>query len=240
MEKGGKKYVLKESELREIILDTLLMENWEGTFTNSDLEQKTNNPNSQKPVYPGDVLKTIGNMGQAGIDWFKDWFENKTGYALGGRSSGGSGYGKPNPDGTEILNAAAACKYIKAHAKNKPTGWCARHVREALNYGGLDVPHGMRAGYAKDYINVLPRNGWHEISQSQAGQPCDVLVIDSCVDSKGRKHPYGHIAMCIGNGNWVSDFIQGSTYGTIGTPPPAAIHFYRYNQKSIQWSSGAR
>ena len=101
----------------------------------------------------------------------------------------------------------------------------------ALNRGGLGVPYGMKADSAKYYINILPANGWEEIPTNQAGEPCDVVVIGPCVDDGGNPHPEGHMAMCLGNGVWASDFIQSTMYGLNGTPPPSAVHVFRYKNR---------
>jgi hypothetical protein len=89
----------------------------------------------------------------------------------------------------------------------------------------------MRAPSAKYYNNILPANGWEKISVSQAGEPGDVIVIAPCIDGRGRNHPNGHIAMCLGGGVWASDFIQRTMHGLAGAPPPDKVQVYRYKNR---------
>ena len=251
MKKNGKKYVLKESELKEIILETLLLEKYnrmDYKYMYSDPAMANQNPHTLGDSYDNftKVTKGIGDM-MKGSKWgqklqdkgyngndFLQWFLGNIGLQKAG--SAGSdwvpdynqwGGRTQNADAHEVLNAKRACDFLIGNANAKPTGWCARHVRMALNRGGLGLPHGMMAPSAKYYLNILPRNGWEEISQSQAGQPCDVIVIDA---HKG--HPHGHIAMCVGNGRWISDFAQRTVHGLKVPPPVGTCHFYRY--KNIQ------
>ena len=140
-----------------------------------------------------------------------------------------------NAGAHEPLHVNAAVNWLRNNAypyyiKGK-SGNCARYVKRALNRGGLDVPYGMPHNYAKDYYNILRANGWQEIPANQAGELCDVVVIMPCIDSAKREHPAGHIAMCIGNSVWASDFIQKSMYGLQGEPPPSAVHVFRYRNR---------
>ena len=142
-----------------------------------------------------------------------------------------------DPEGKTPFNVAQAVRWMQVHAYpryNKNTcGYCARAVRRALQTGGLPVPWGNwgLARSAKGYMQILPANGWDEIPVSQAGEPGDVCVIGACVDSRGRRHPEGHIAMCLGNGVWSSDFIQRNMYGLAGTPPPSVVKVFRYRNR---------
>ena len=136
----------------------------------------------------------------------------------------------PNANAEQPLNVTAASNWIRANA-NRPynkdyCGYCARYVRLALNAGGLKVPHGMPAGDAKDYLTVLPSNGWDEIPINQAGQPGDVIVI-----APHGTHPRGHIAMCAGNGQWFSDYAQNSIHGLRKEPPRGTMHVFRYRNR---------
>ena len=256
MKKKGKKYLIKESELKEIIQEMLLMELY--------------NPDDYKGMYLkgisnaplpniGDALGGVGNIVK-GIpaalipDKFKEQVANGNGHigndflqwlmnAIGASAAGTSGadwvpnIGQrrgegQNKDAHEQLNVAAACNWLATNAKAKSTHRCARYVRIALNRGGLSLPYGMPAPSAKYYVNILPANGWDEIPAAQAGQPCDVVVIDATRSINGKSnYPMGHIAMCIGNGRWASDFLQNSPSGLRYAVPPERIHFYRYRNK---------
>ena len=250
MEKEGKKYLIKESELKEIIQEMLLTElynpdDYKNAFTpgfdgNTPMPKDylagvvnivKNLPNmlvpnswKQKAADSGSdagqyILGALGaqQAGTAGADFIPNWGQHR------GEGS--------NADAHQQLHVNAAVNWLRNHAHAKSTGWCARYVRMALNRGGLEVPHGMRAPSAKYYINILPANGWEEIPVSQAGELCDVIVIGPCTDAAKRNHPMGHIAMCIGNGVWASDFIQRTMHGLRGAPPPSAVHVFRYKNK---------
>ena len=254
-----KKYVLKESELREIIQEMVLME----LYNPDDYKNMYTKNYPGKVPNVGDAVKGAWNLisgipnaavadsfknavangnsdalqwlldvfgaqkaGTSGPDWVQDWWNSTK---LGGTGAGVD-YGA-NADAHQPLNVNFACQHIKANAYARPNSECAKHVRQALNRGGLGLPHGMSAPAAKDYLRVLPANGWDEIPANQAGEPCDVVVIGPCNDSTGTPHPSGHIAMCIGGGVWVSDFVQKSWHGLVGQPPVGTYHFYRYRNR---------
>ena len=254
-----KKYVLKESELREIIQEMVLMElynpdDYKGMYTQNYPGKVPNVGDAANGLWklisgipnaiiPDSVKNAVANgnsdalqwildvlgaqkEGTAGPDFVKNWWNSKW---LGGTGAGVD-YGE-NADAHQQLNVNAACQYIKQIAGPKPGRWCARHVRMALNRGGLGLPHGKLAPRAKDYLTILPGNGWDEIPANQAGEPCDVLVVGPCVDSRGGKHPSGHMAMCIGGGVWVSDYVQRTWHGLVGEPPVGTYHFYRYRNR---------
>jgi len=254
MEKEGKKYLIKESELKEIIREMMLMELFNPDDYNG-MYPKGSNPNAPLPTvydYGSNILKAGGGLlsmaanaiipdswkekaasgkhgqyllsllgaqkaGTEGADFFRNW-----GQARGEGS---------NADAHQQLDVNAAANWLRNNAHRKSTGWCARYVRMALNRGGLQAPHGMRAPSAKYYNTVLPANGWEKIPVSQAGEVGDVVVIGPCVDASGRNHPNGHIAMCIGGGTWASDFIQRTMHGLRGAPPPDAVQVYRYKNR---------
>lgn len=253
MKKKGKKYLIKESELKEIIREMLLMEIYNPGDTNIHTQYYTG-----KMPNIGDVLGGAGNifsglLGRIIPDGWKERVANGDNdlwqYILGllGAQKAGTtradwvpnigqhrGEGS-NADASQPLNVNVAVNWLRNHAnprydKNK-CGACAKYVRMALNRGGLQVPHGMAAPSAKYYLNILPTNGWEEIPVNQAGELGDVVVIDDCVDSNNNRHKYGHIAMCIGNGVWASDFIQKTMHGLAGEPPPSAVHVFRYRNR---------
>lgn len=260
MKRSGKKYLIKESELKEIIQEMLLMElynpdDYKNMYTQA--YQKANGtPATPYDYWHGawNLIKNIPNMTipdswkQKAAESGKDTWQYLLGL-LRAQKSGTEradfvpnwgqwrlpeGQGQ-NADASQQLNVNAAVSWLRNNAyprydKNK-CGHCAKYVRIALNRGGLMVPHGMRATSAKYYVNILPANGWQEIPVNQAGELCDVVVIDPCVDSNGGKHELGHIAMCIGNGVWASDFIQKTMHGLAGTPPPSAVHVFRYKNR---------
>ena len=256
MKKDGKKYLIKESELKEIIQEMLLMELYNPDDYKDMYQKGTSNaplPNVGDAI--GGLWNIIRGIPAALIpDKFKEQIANGNGSigndfmqwlmgALGATAAGTagpdvlpnfsqiSGSGQ-NQDAHEQLNVAAACNWLATHAKAKSTHWCARYVRMALNRGGLGLPYGMPAPSAKYYVNILPKNGWDVIPEQQAGQPCDVVVIDATRSINGKStYPMGHIAMCIGNGRWASDFLQRTVCGLANPVPPERIHFYRYRNR---------
>lgn len=263
MNRKGKKYVLRESELREIIQEMLLMElynpndynamhtsNWRGkSIQGTDLTRAATGALKGAGQF---ILNTASDVGSAAIQRIDASKNEPLKYLLGHMGLSAPGYAAadylPNagqgkgqgqdPQGQTPFNVSKACYYIKSKAypqyiKGK-CGHCAKNVREALNYGGLPAPWGMAAGSAADYIRILPANGWHTISPAQAGQPGDICVVGACTDANGNYHKHGHISMCVGNGVWVSDFVQRSMYGIIG-PPSNVVFTFRYNPNSIVW-----
>jgi hypothetical protein len=250
MEKKGKKYLIKESELKEIVREMMLME-----LFNPDDYKHLYTPGYQgSPTLPKDYIKGAWNLlkGIPNIvipDSWKEAAANGNGdiaqyilSLLGAQMAGTAGadfvphFGLrsgegPNPDAHQQLHVNAAANWLRSNAGRRTSGSCAKYVRIALNRGGIQVPHGMRAPSAKYYYNILKANGWEEIPVNQAGELCDVVVISPCVDSLGTGHPDGHIAMCIGNGMWASDFIQKNMYGLRGMPPSKAVHVFRYKNR---------
>ena len=254
MRKEGKKYIIKESELKEIIREMMLME----VYNPNDYSGMYSSSYKGNPAKPHDylsgALNLIKNLPNMIIpdSWKEKVAQGDSDmlqYILGLLGAQQAGTARPdfipnwgqhrgegsNADASQQLNVNMAVNWLRSHAypsydKNK-CGWCAKHVREALNRGGLQVPHGMWAPSAKYYVNILPANGWEEIPVNQAGELCDVVVIDDCIDSNKKRHKDGHIAMCIGNGVWASDFIQKTMHGLAGTPPPSAVHVFRYKNR---------
>lgn len=257
--KSKNKYIIRESELREIIRETLLMElynpaDYKGLYdknskgrlnfkdywkTGADLIK--NLPKLPGLVIPDDVKDRIESGDSQALQWLLGVLGANTAGRMGPdffpdfstiRQHGfkALNYGD-NGNAEQGFNATAAAQYAMSRAYpayNKRTcGHCARAVRQALNYGGLGVPHGMPAGYARDYLKVLPANGWQEIMPGQAGQVGDIVVVAPFRDAV-KDYKSGHIAICCGNGQWVSDFRQSTPHG-LATPPPAnAVHYYRY------------
>lgn len=248
MRKEVKKYTIRESELKEIIQEMLLIEIYDASAYKG-----MHTPNYQGDSFRlGDYLKTGWNTikgipGALASDEYKEKVaagDNKFLQGLLGVQAANPGVSvKPdrppiigqrngtNTDAHEPFNVAAAVNWLRTHANKTFTKKCALYVRKALNQGGLSAPFNMDGSAAKNYYQILPANGWDEIPTRQAGQPGDVLVITPCKDSKGFNHPYGHIAMCLGNGVWASDFIQSSMYGLKGEPPVSAVHVFRYRNR---------
>lgn len=254
MEKQGKKYIIKESELKEIIQEMLLME----VYNPNDYKDSLYLPGTKDRPLPniGDVAKGAGNLikgipGALIPDSWKEKVANGDNeflkWMLGALSASAPGtaggdyvpdlsqalHGKAqNADAHEKFNVAAACQWLAAQARGNSGENCARNVRLALNRGGLDVPYAMPHRYAYQYYNMLSKNGWQEIPAQQAGQAGDVVVVESTWSiNRVHNYKYGHIAMCIGNGRWASDFLQRTPTGLRHQVPPERVHYFRYKNR---------
>jgi len=110
-------------------------------------------------------------------------------------------------EGNGDFDIQAAVDFIAGHAAPKSTGWCARHVRAALEAGGLSTEG--RPGYGGAYGPWLESHGWEKVTDGSR-LPGDVEVIAPMGD-----HQYGHIQMWAGD-TYYSDFKQaahGNVYG---------------------------
>lgn len=110
--------------------------------------------------------------------------------------------------------------YLITNSKgSKSTGYCARHVRMALEAGSINTKGHPAA--ASDYIQYLPTRGFARIAGGNL-QPGDIAILPA-----GGSHRYGHICMFTGQ-QWISDFIQkqANVYGG-GWP----VIYFRYTGK---------
>jgi hypothetical protein len=99
--------------------------------------------------------------------------------------------------------------YLSSISHNVPTGYCAKHVRLAIEHGlslNKDAMVG-EAGSAKDFGPVLIKRGFKKMPQGTTVVLGDVIIFGA---NKHSKH--GHIQMLTKNG-WVSDFKQKDVYG---------------------------
>lgn len=154
----------------------------------------------------------------------------------GGEWSPGGGDKHP---GGGSFNSSAAVKRLNGQAEKKPTGNCARYVRQAIAAGGVKVkppspPSGMLYPPARIYGPALENAGFTPVvsdvqpaSYPPSGyepKAGDVAVIQAT-----SRNPDGHMAMYNGE-RWVSDYPQsnfwpGSAYR--GERPSFVI--YRHN-----------
>lgn len=261
MEKEKKTYHIRESELREIVREMIAVEAVRDLLSEDHEYLRDPASAGKVIPKPYDYLKGVVNVGKGlprmlipdswkekvangngGVgNEFMRWLFGVLGASAEGTAGGdyipnwGQSGQSQDPEGKTPFKVAQAVRWMQANAYPRYTkgkcGRCARAVRLALLSGGLHAPWGNYAPSAKYYMSILPANGWDEIPVSQAGEPGDVCVIGACVDSKGRKHPDGHIAMCLGNGVWSSDFIQRNMHGLAGTPPPSVVKVFRYRNR---------
>jgi hypothetical protein len=110
------------------------------------------------------------------------------------------------------MNIEDACAALRDNAKPHSTGYCARHVRQAMEAGGLSTDG--RPVDARAYGPFLASCGFHcaganELpAELRAG---DIIVVQPYPDG----HPSGHIAMFDGD-VWISDFQQRDHWGGPG------------------------
>ena len=134
------------------------------------------------------------------------------------------------PGRGEVFDVDAAVNYLVGHANATSTGYCAKHVRQAMQAGGLNVDD--RPGYAE----YLPKKGWKQIPLDTKPQPGDTVVVKPFIGKDGKYHKYGHIAMYAGEqgkkygktSGWVSDFIQGTREGYTNGPDKSLVSMWRY------------
>ena len=223
MERERKKYYIRESELKEIIREMVLMESY-GPFTGNYINGQREDPMTINRLMKmgGGLLKGIGDeagIHPNGLDP-REWIDVRS----------------QDPEGETPFEVQKAVNYLNGNAfpayDPNTCGKCARAVCQALKAGGLNAPWGnFMRNDAKDYADILPANGWYEINTSFGGEPGDIIVILPCEDTKGGVHPNGHIAMCLGNGQWASDYKQNTPHGLRGNPPLEAVRMFRYRNR---------
>lgn len=102
------------------------------------------------------------------------------------------------------LDTEKFAKHLQDKAEANSLGKCARHVRLALQAGGIRLS--TFPGHAKDYGPILRRVGFSEIKVENPAtykfMKGDIVVIQPY--PKGK---YGHIAGYDGK-QWISDFKQ--------------------------------
>ena len=106
-------------------------------------------------------------------------------------------------------------EYLRTNAHKESRSRCATYVRLALEAGGaITKGHPIDA---KDYEQVLLRNGYHAIANDSAEAPYSPLKGDIAVIQPTKSgNRSGHIEGYDGK-DWISDFIQtgfwpGSSY----------------------------
>ena len=134
------------------------------------------------------------------------------------------------------MNIDAAIKHLDESAEHAATGRCARHVRQALEAGGLDLTHHPFS--AKDYGPTLLVSGYNkffefqQIGPASKGLDAGNVGISHSANKANQEYiakkgdvaviqpyqggdPNGHIAMYDG-AQWVSDFKQQDMWGGPG------------------------
>lgn len=132
------------------------------------------------------------------------------------------------------FNVDNATYFLELHAHSESHHICAKHIRQALDAGGLSTTgHPINA---KDYIRWLPTKGWMRLGILRSQRACDDFIKvglmpgDIAVYGNPSKPAgAGHICMWTGH-RWVSDFRQRgiNVYKTF----PGEIHIFRYNEQT--------
>lgn len=145
------------------------------------------------------------------------------------RKSGNTGapinFSAGNGGNTSIppLDLESTITSLVSHAQSGSTGWCARHVRSALEDGGMDTTG--RPNYGGKYGSWLTENGWEEVTDNSRH------VGDIAVTSPFGSHKYGHISMLspVGNGEykWVADSASDNA-SPYGDDDGSHTKIYRY------------
>ena len=131
------------------------------------------------------------------------------------------------------FNVDDAVYFLELNTYMESKHMCAKHVRQALERGGLDTTGHPVNAY--DYTKWLPTNGWTELgvlrSQSAVDEftkgglkPGDIAVYKNPT----KQMAPGHICMWTGH-RWLSDFKQRGL--NVYRQFPDAIHIYRYNNQ---------
>lgn len=118
----------------------------------------------------------------------------------------------------------AATSYEEAKQRGGGQTWCARHVRQAIQAGGINLE---ATGLAKDYGPKLLAAGFEEISAAgYTPVSGDVIVFQGIPAS-----PPGHMQIFDGQ-QWVSDFKQADKLFPSSAPGSpwrkAPYRIYRY------------
>lgn len=128
-----------------------------------------------------------------------------------------------------------ACDYATKNAEPRSVGKCAKYVRLALERAKLKGDHVLPS--AKDYMSIVaPEWGWQEVSVTpdtvnQVAKKGDVIIF-----AGNKAHPHGHIQIALGDGKYVSDFIQkswkpSSTYPV--TEPPSSSTWKLFSPRVV-------
>ena len=117
------------------------------------------------------------------------------------------GYGSNGNYGNSVIfNVESAINHLTNNAMQTSSGYCARHVRQALEAGGLST--GNRPGSACDYDTYLTTIGFGIVNSYNYIPQVGDIVVHEATDG----HSHGHIAMYNGV-CWISDFVQSDMYG---------------------------
>ena len=133
----------------------------------------------------------------------------------------------------------AAIQKLRSIVLKQSNGMCAKHVRIALEAGGLNLDD--RPNYACHYGSYLEARGFvgfvPDSWDQYTPEPGDVAVMPPY----NTGHPAGHIAMYCGErqGDWLSDFVQKDMWGGPGfRNHKAGTKVYRYPHSTSQDDPG--
>lgn len=120
---------------------------------------------------------------------------------------------KVNTKDMEIFDKEKFERVLANNAKPKSTGYCARHVRLALEASGLEIATYPPSAYL--YVTLLPLYGFKKVKKKikdYKPQIADIVVWD-----KNEITRHGHIQGYT-NVGWISDFLQKTIYPNSNYP----------------------
>ncbi len=100
-------------------------------------------------------------------------------------------------------------EFAKKKAQPQSTGYCAKYVRQALEYAGAIVRN--RPASAKDYGRVLTDNNFN-VFEGVIGDGYKPINGDVIVWYENKSTIHGHIQVFVEGFGWVSDFKQNTIF----------------------------
>lgn len=161
MKKKNKTYILKESELKEILSEMIVLESKYNPEAFSSLYSSTGMP---KDFTLGNFMTGAYNLAKSFIpDKVKEKARNSDNPVAQAivkaddyltEPAQKKDQGGPNADAHEVFDVDKAVAFILSTAtpeyNPKINGQCARAIRQALNAGGLTAPWGVMEGKGRN------------------------------------------------------------------------------------------
>lgn len=124
---------------------------------------------------------------------------------------------------TKAMRIKMARSALYTAKKMASNGWCYKGVTDALKPLGVEL-FGPAAYMAKDLLDNDPR-----FKQVRAVEPAQLHPGDVIVHGPTGSHPYGHIAVYLGNNHEASDHVQDVVLNAIG--PYSYSVVFRYDEQ---------
>ncbi|MFN8657789.1 MAG: hypothetical protein U0105_15725 [Candidatus Obscuribacterales bacterium] len=130
---------------------------------------------------------------------------------------------------TKTMRLQMAKSALMTAKRMHSNGWCYKGVTDALKPLGVELS-GPAAYMAKDLLQSDPRFQPVRIEDTTQLHPGDVIV-----HGPTNSHPYGHIAVYLGNNHEASDHVQKVVLNAIG--PYSYSVVFRYDESLIAEST---